>query len=147
MKALLGSLILICLSLSVFAQEAEKPVVQNVIQTAYVDGIHNRQGIDLVKSGFHPGFEMLGKRNDMLTKFPIYSWIKSIEQAMQTHEVASDTMKVTAKYPIIDVSGDAAMAKVELYRNGKHLFTDYLLLYKFESGWQIVSKNYFRIPE
>ncbi len=56
-------------------------------------------------------------------------------------------MKVTAKYPIIDVSGDAAMAKVELYRNGKHLFTDYLLLYKFESGWQIVSKNYFRIPE
>ncbi len=50
MKALLGSLILICLNLSVFAQEAEKQVVQDVIQTAYVDGIHNRQGIDLVKS-------------------------------------------------------------------------------------------------
>ena len=37
------------------------------------------------------------------------------------------------------------MAKIRLLENGtKLLFTDYLLLYKFEQGWKIVQKVYMR---
>ena len=55
-----------------------------------------------------------------------------------------DEEKVTAKFPIIDITGNAAMVKLEYYKGGNHVFTDYLSLYKFEEGWKIVSKIYFR---
>ncbi len=147
MKTTLISMLIFCFVSLGFAQQPEKEAVQQVIQSAYVDGIHNRAGIEKIREGFHPGFEMLGKRNDMLTKFPIYSWIESIEQAITSEETTAEKPTITAKFPLIDISGDAAMAKVELYRNEQHLFTDYLLLYKFEKGWKIVSKSYYRIPE
>ena len=40
----------------------------------------------------------------------------------------------------MNVTGNTASARVEVYRDGKHTFTDYLLLYKFTDGWKIVSK-------
>ncbi len=147
MKTILISMLLFCFVSLGYAQQSEKEAVQQAIQSAYVGGIHNRAGIEKITEGFHPGFEMLSKRNEMLTKFPIYSWTESIEQAMSSAEANAETPKTTAKFPLIDIAGDAAMAKVELYRDEKHLFTDYLMLYKFEKGWKIVSKTYYRIPE
>ena len=147
MKTTLISMLIFCFVSLGYAQQSEKEAVQQVIQSAYVDGIHNRASVEQIREGFHPGFEMLGKRNDMLTKFPIYSWIESIEQATTSEETTAEKPTITAKYPLIDIAGDAAMAKVDLYRNEQHLFSDYLLLYKFEKGWKIVSKSYYRIPE
>jgi ketosteroid isomerase-like protein len=34
----------------------------------------------------------------------------------------------------------AAVARVEVHRDGKHIFTDYLSLYRFADGWKIVGK-------
>jgi len=147
MKTTLISMLIFCFVSLGYAQQSEKEAVQQVIQSAYVDGIHNRASVEQIREGFHPGFEMLGKRNDMLTKFPIYRWIESIEQATTSEETTAEKPTITAKFPLIDIAGDAAMAKVDLYRNEQHLFTDYLLLYKFEKGWKIVSKSYYRIPE
>jgi hypothetical protein len=39
------------------------------------------------------------------------------------------------------VTGNAAMAKIELYQEEKKLFNDYLQLYKFKEGWSIVRKS------
>jgi len=39
------------------------------------------------------------------------------------------------------------VARVELFKEGKHLFTDYMSLYRFQEGWKIVAKKYYRIPE
>ena len=50
--------------------------------------------------------------------------------------------ELTYDLPLIDVEGEAAVARIELFRGGKHLFTDYQLLYKFDDGWKIVSKVY-----
>ena len=44
----------------------------------------------------------------------------------------------------IDITGNAAMAKINLKKNDVLIFTDYLLLYKFEEGWRIVSKTFYR---
>ena len=41
---------------------------------------------------------------------------------------------------MIDIQDTAAVARIELSRGGKHLFTDYQLLYKFDDPWKIVSK-------
>ncbi|MDY6800986.1 MAG: nuclear transport factor 2 family protein [Bacteroidota bacterium] len=132
---------------TLFAQdvETEKEKIKNVIQTAYVDGLQNKGTVADIEQGFHPGFNLLGVRDNMLTKFPIYSWIESHKQRLATDpSPPTDEQKITCKYLLIDVTGNAAMAKIELYRNQQLLFTDYLQLYKFDKGWQVVSKIYYR---
>jgi hypothetical protein len=36
----------------------------------------------------------------------------------------------------VDVTGTNAVVKLELYRENKKIFTDYLVLYKFVEGWE-----------
>jgi hypothetical protein len=132
---------------SLFAQEAdkEKDAIKNVIQTAYVDGLQNKGNVEDIQKGFHPGFNLLGVRDNMLTKYPIYSWIQSFEKRKADDpSPLDDEQKITCNYLLIDVTGNAAMAKIQLIRNKVLLFTDYLQLYRFEEGWKIVSKIYYR---
>ncbi len=145
MKAITLILVLFALSQGINAQQNEKQAVKDVILSAYIDGIHNRGGIEKVETGFHPGFEMLGINDGLLTRFPIYSWISNLKKRMASGDLP--TAKITAEFPLIDVAGHAAIARVELYRDGKHIFTDYMNLYKFDDGWKIVAKTYYRIPE
>jgi hypothetical protein len=133
-------------SLNLSAQEeAEKEAIKQVIQIAYVNGLQNKGPVADIEAGFHPGFELLGVRNNEFTKWPIYSWVQYHEQKLKENpNPPSEEEKVTCKFPMIDVTGNAGIAKIELYKGGEKIFTDYLSLYKFEEGWKIVSKIYFR---
>lgn len=125
--------------------DTEKKEIKGVIQTAYVDGLQNKGEVEDIEKGFHPGFNLLGVRDNMLTKFPIYSWIASFEKRKEKDPtLPTEQQKITCDYLLIDVTGNAAMAKIQLNRNGELLFTDYLQLYKFDEGWKIVSKIYYR---
>ncbi|MGM0612885.1 MAG: nuclear transport factor 2 family protein [Bacteroidota bacterium] len=141
-------IVLALLAMSVNAEkyEQEKEAIKEVIQTAYIDGIHNLGDVKDIEAGFHPGFNLLGvDEKNMLTKYPIYSWLESVKKRKEKNpEGKPEEEKITCKYNFIDVTGQAAMAKIELYRKDKKLFTDYLQLYKFEEGWRIVSKTYHR---
>jgi len=144
--------LLIALTLFAFTANAEGPEqekerIKQVIQTAYVDGLQNYlSSISEIEAGFHPGFNLLGiNKANMLTKFPIYSWIESTKKKKEQHpDGRPKEERITCKYNSIDVTGNAAMAKIELHQKDKKLFTDYLQLYKFEEGWRIVSKIYHR---
>lgn len=118
--------------------------VKQVIMEAYVQGIHNGGAIEAIEKGFHPSFELLGIGQDgsTITKLPIYTWIENIRQARAAGRVS--TVKIDCKFLSVDVTGNAANAKFELIREGKTIFTDYLMLYKFNEGWRIVGKIYFK---
>ena len=147
MRRLLFISVLICTTLLAFSQQdTEKEAIKKVIDKAYVQGIQNRMDVENIEKGFHPGFNLLGVDDQgNLTKYPIYTWEANVKRAVAAGQVAA--VLTTAKYPMIDISGNAAIAKVELYREGKQIFTDYLSLYKFADGWKIVSKIYHRIPQ
>ena len=146
------TLLLIAIALEAFVANAEnleqeKSKIRAVIQTAYVDGLQNYETpIEEIEAGFHPGFKLLGvSKNNALTKYPIYTWIKNVKKRKEKYpEGRPESEKVTCKYKSIDITGNAAMAKIELYQKGEKLFTDYLQLYKFDEGWRIVSKIYYR---
>lgn len=128
--------------------KTEQDAIRNVIQTAYVDGLQNKGDLDYTRKGFHEGFELLGVYNNNLTKYPIYTWIDYAESAKEENpDPPTDDEIVSVKFLDIDITGTAAVAKIELHRGGKHIFTDYLSLYKFDEGWRVVSKIYYRIPE
>lgn len=138
----------LCLMLgNVMAQDAESEKdiadIKELILSAYVDGIQNAGEIEAVEQGFHPGFEMLMKQDNLLNKLTIYNWLPAIKRRKANPETANRP-EVTCKFLDVDVTGDAAVVKLELHREGQLLFTDYLCLYRFDEGWKIVSKLFHR---
>lgn len=131
------------LLISVNAQDTDRDAIKKVIQEAYVDGIQNRGDIETIRNGFDPGFELLGVRENKLTKLPIGEWIANIEKSKQANPNPPEHL-TSVKFLDVDVTGISAVAKIELHRQGKLIFTDYLSLYKFDEGWKIVSKIYHR---
>lgn len=125
--------------------DAEDVAIRKVIDVAYIEGLHNGGDLKATEAGFHPGFNLLIYRNNMLEFLPIYNWIQMTDVRRKA-QTTPDPVKTTCVYKNIDITGNAAVAKIELYRSDKLIFTDYLSLYKFEEGWRVVSKIYFRHP-
>jgi hypothetical protein len=126
---------------SIVNAQDDEVLIKKVIEEGYVKGLHNNGDLSVTAKSFHEGFNLLGLRNDMLTKYPIYSWLQmSKERRLKKDQ--PERPATTSKYPLIDVTGNAAIAKVELYQNDVKIFTDYLALYKFKEGWRIVNKIY-----
>ena len=150
MKKMLLTFICALFLVSGFAQNdvnVEKENIKKVILTAYIDGIHNKGEISQIEKGFHPGFNLLMLSNDRLNKLPIYNWIESTKQRKEKNPIPfTEEEKMKCEFMNIDVTGTAAVAKIKLSKAGKDIYIDYLSLYKFENGWRIVGKIYFRIP-
>jgi hypothetical protein len=127
----------------------EQEAIKNIIQTAYVEGLQNEGDFEKIDKGFHPSFNLLGIDNgDIIRVLPIYSWKERIKQDKAAGKFPKpEANKVTIKFLSVDVTGTAAVAKFEFYVGGKLTFIDYLSLLKFESGWKIVSKVFYKIPE
>ena len=146
MKRNILFIVAVFLSVNLMAQEqpTDKDLILKTIDKAYVQGLQNGKDIENIKKGFHPGFNLLGvDQNDNLTKLPIYTWYDMVEGRIAAGK--KPEVETKAKYPLVDITGKAAVVKVELYREDKMIFTDYLSLYKFEEGWRIVSKIYHRM--
>lgn len=124
--------------------QSDVTLIKKVINDSYVIGIHNDGLIEEIEKGFHPTFVLLGlgKDSTSVTQLPIATWIENIKQSKTAGKKPATETK--CKYLFVDVTGNSAVAKIELHRAGKRIFTDYLSLYKFKDGWKIVSKIYYR---
>lgn len=122
----------------------EKEAIQQVIEKAYIQGIHGDQDESIVKSGFHPDFAMLVLQNNTMDKVTIDQWLARIE-TMKADNPDLWSARTTHNFVLIDGTGYAAVAKLDVYKGTTHFSTDYMLLYKFEEGWKIVSKI-FAVP-
>jgi hypothetical protein len=90
--------------------------------------VHIKADAALMRGGVHPSFRMLVLKDGVLTPVTLDEWAARIE------------------FTDVDVTGDAAVVRLELHRGGKHTFTDYLSLYRFPDGWKIVSKIFHAHP-
>ena len=122
---------------------ADRDLIKKVVENAYVKGVHTNRDIPAVREGFHPGFEMCILRDNSLDKLPIYNWIERIEKDIRENPNPKK-VKVEHEFRVVDITGHAAIVKVDLYKDSKHIYTDYLSLYKFEEGWKIVAKVFYR---
>lgn len=142
------ALVAVCTSLSaqsVSAIEAEEDAVKSVIETAYIEGIHNERDVEKIMSGFHPDFNMLSFRDDAINPVSIQQWIQGIERSLERNSNPPE-VPVRPEFAAVEVSGNAAVARIEVYRGERHLYTDFMSLYKFEDGWKIVNKIFYSHP-
>jgi hypothetical protein len=126
--------------------QSDEELIKQVIQTSYIDGIQNGGSAEQIRKGFHPSFNMLRMMDNDIKPLPIEEWITNIEKNKAQNPNAAPRAKAEGKFISVDVTGTAAVVKLELYRENKKTFTDYLVLYKFTEGWKIVSKTFFRHP-
>ncbi len=133
-----------------YFRENQKNVdeVKNLIETAYFNGAFNELDTKSMAKGFHPEFAIFSTDGEKLKKYPIKEWINNIEARKARADFdLQDSMAWEGKFAQVDVTGESAMAKVELSKNGNHVFTDYLSLLKFNDGWKIVGKVYHKHPQ
>jgi hypothetical protein len=126
------------------ASDADRAAVKKAVLDAYVNGVHAAPNPDAMRAGFHPEFAIFGLREGALTQLPLEKWIGYVEQAAA--KPVGERPKVKHEFSLVDVVGDAAVVRVEIFRNDKHIFSDYLSLYRFPEGWKIVGKIYYRHP-
>jgi hypothetical protein len=138
------TLLLLTAGSMVYAQTTDEDAIKQVITSAYIDGIQNRGNVDDIRKGFSPSFNMLRVVDNQIKPLPIEEWIANIEKSKAANEPAQP--KAEGKFVNIDITGTAAVVKLDLFRAGKRTFTDYLVLYKFTEGWRIVSKTFYRHP-
>lgn len=80
-------------------------------------------------------------RNHDFRGTAIKSMIGSIE-ASKAKNPEPPSHETTHEFAMVDVTKNAAVAKIKIFRDGKHIYSDYMALYKFDDGWKMVNKIY-----
>ncbi len=116
--------------------------VKNLIEKAYINGAFNDLDPDAMQAGFHEDFAIFSAKGETISKYPIKSWVESVKKRKSSDDFDPAKNKWEHKFVNVDITGGSATAKIELKRNGNLVYTDYLSLLKFDSGWKIVAKVY-----
>lgn len=144
MKKLFIALAMV-LSLALFAQKTDEEAIKDVIQVAYVQGLQNEGDLEKIDSGIHPGFNLLGigEGNEMWN-LSITDWKAKTLKRLETGELPRKENLISIKFLSVDITGTAAVSKIEFYVGEKLTYVDYISLYKFEDGWKMVNKIYYK---
>ncbi len=128
------------------SNEAEVKAIKQVIQSAYVEGIQNEGDIAKIDAGIHPDFKLLGIAEDgQIWKLPIDEWKEKIIERKKNGQLPrSKDNLISVKFLSVDVTGTAAVAKFEFYVGTELKYIDYISLYKFDDGWKLVSKIFYK---
>jgi len=124
--------------------DADKEAVESLVLNSYVNGAFNKMDYEAMAAGFHKDFAIFTADGEKLGRYEIADWVATTKKKRESPDWKLEDNIWEHKFPNIDITGNSAVVKVELYRNDKHIFTDYLSLLKFESGWKIVGKVYTR---
>jgi hypothetical protein len=142
------TMLLLCVLFAMTAFAADGPddaAIREVVDRGYVQGVHNDADGAKIRSGMHESFIMFVRNGDAVTQLTRDAWIERIEKAKAERKPdAPPRPKTTAEIDVIDRTGDAAVVRVKLFREGKQVFTDYIALYKFDGGWRMVGKTFYR---
>jgi len=129
---------------STFLLADSKAEVKNVIEKSYFNGAFNKLDTKSMRDGFHPDFAIFSPKGIEISKYPIDVWIKGIEKRKTNPDFDKSKSKMDCKIISLDITGVCASAKIQMSKNGKLVYTDYLSLLKFKNGWKIVAKVYNR---
>lgn len=87
-----------------------------------------------INAGIHPDFNLLGVDEDnTMWIYPIERWKAKVVERKGKGELPPEAGKeVSVKFLNVDVTGNAAMAKIEFYVGTTLKYIDYISLYKFD---------------
>jgi len=100
----------------------------------YVEGTANGEP-ERVKRAFHSELNLYSIRNDSLSVWYGQDYTGGIKKGKKSNRIG--------RIVSIDYENDAAMAKIEIIMPGpKRIYTDYLMLLRYQGSWKIIHKSY-----
>jgi hypothetical protein len=120
---------------SALAQSADLVAVQSVIESAYVTGVFITRDSNSVRRGFHPRFILSVLQSDTVLVVPLDAWLARLRLDGRR---TTDQVQHTIDH--ISITANTAHVTMRLSINGRHVYTDYMGLYRFPEGWRIVNK-------
>lgn len=132
LSAVLAACLLLGLQRAANAQSDTEQIRQTL--TDYIEGTANSDP-ERLKNAFHPDFKLyaVNEANELL--------IRSGEQYIANFTPGAKNNRI-GRILSIDVSNNAATAKVEVLIPDYRLYTDYFLLLKYKGAWKIMQKSY-----
>ena len=125
-------------------ESAAEQEVKELVLKSYVHGAFNELNPEAMKKGFHSDFAIFSADGEKISKYPIEVWANGVAKRKAKADFDPKKNKWDHNFASVSVTGGSAAVKIELSNNGKHVYTDYLSLLKFESGWKIVAKVYHK---
>jgi len=117
------------------AQTADELAVRRVIEEAYVAGVFVARDPAAVRRGFHPRFTLSVRQGDSLLVVSLDAWLARLQL-----DGRRSTDRVTPMIDRVDIAGSTAHVTMRLVINDRHVYTDFMGLYRFPEGWRIVNK-------
>ncbi len=101
----------------------DREAIEQVIEQAYIQGIHGSQDEETVMGGFHREFAMLVLQDGAVEKVTVDEWLARVEvmKAQNPDLWAAETRHT---FELVDVAGYAAVAKLDVYKGNVHFSTD-----------------------
>ena len=124
------------------AQDADETAIIAAVDHAYVHGVHIDGDAQKMRDGMDSSFVMFVLGDKGVTQVTRDQWIERLAAAKKNPDAPRPDIKANIK--VLDRTGNAAIAKVDLFRDGKQIFTDYISLYKTAEGWKLVGKVFAR---
>lgn len=145
MKKIIPSFILTLLFVSFVTNfvliDKEEEAIKEVIKIGYVHGAFNELNPEAMAKTFHKDFAIFSPgRDGEIRRYPIANWIDNTKSTKESDDFNPEENVWDHKFSSVDVTGNSAAVKLELYHEGKHVYTDYLSLLKFDEEWKIVAK-------
>ena len=124
---------------------SEEEAVKKLVYESYINGAFNKLDAEAMSNGFHKDFSIYSAKGEEISKYKIADWVDGVKKRKSNNYNPKDPKNVWEHtFASVDVTGGAAQVKVELRNQGDLVYTDYLSLLKFESGWKIVAKVYHK---
>lgn len=100
----------------------------------YVEGTANGEP-ERVKRAFHPDLNLYSIKDDELQVWNGQDYTGNIKKGQKSNRIG--------RIVSVDYENDAACAKIEIRMPGpKRIYTDYLLLLKYQGSWKIIHKSF-----
>lgn len=119
----------------------DKSAVRQVVDDAYIRGIHEEQDEAAVRAGFHPDFTMYVRRQDRVETVTLDQWFPRVEK-LKANDPELWNQPTIRHYESIDVHGDTACVRMRVFKGDRYFSTDFMLLYRVDGRWRIVSKAF-----
>jgi len=113
----------------------DETAIDKVIQKSYIDGVFRLRDPDLVRGGFAPTFVMQVYWDGKLSSRTLDAWLERMKL-----DRTPNPKEYRGEVKVLEITGVAAVARIDVFEDSTHKYTDYFGLYKTADGWKIVSK-------
>ncbi len=138
MRFFLAVLSMLCSPILLAQAANDDDAIRGMLVEAYVEGIYINRDREAVMNGFHSDFILHVYDGGNLITAPLELWLGRLQL-----DGTKSPESIDYTFDLIDITGNSAIAKMQIFENSQHLYTDYFGLYKFEEGWKIVNKIFY----